>query len=30
MTSRNITEVFNIMRNNAIQNRNMYEDRVGF
>lgn len=29
MTSRNITEVFVLMRNNAIQNRNMYDDRVG-
>lgn len=28
MTSRNITEVFILMRNNAIQNRNMYDDRV--
>lgn len=28
MTSRNLTEVFILMRNNAIQNRNMYEDNV--
>lgn len=28
MTSRNLTEVFVLMRNNAIQNRNMYDDRV--
>lgn len=28
MTSRNLTEVFFLMRNNAIQNRNMYDDRV--
>ena len=28
MTSRNLTEVFLLMRNNAIQNRNMYDDRV--
>lgn len=29
MTSRNLTEVFILMRNNAIQNRNMYDERVG-
>lgn len=28
MTSRNLTEVFFLMRNNAVQNRNMYDDRV--
>lgn len=28
MTSRNMTEVFTLMRNNAIQNRNMYDERV--
>lgn len=28
MTLRNMTEVFILMRNNAIKNRNMYEDRV--
>lgn len=28
MTSRNMTEVFILMRNNAIQNRNMYDERV--
>ncbi|XP_031625328.1 syntaxin-16 isoform X2 [Contarinia nasturtii] len=27
MTSRNLTEVFFLMRNNAVQNRNMYDDR---
>lgn len=28
MTSRNLTEVFVIMRNNASKNRNHYDDRV--
>lgn len=28
MTSRNMTEVFILMRNNAVQNRNMYDERV--
>lgn len=28
MTSRNMTEVFILMRNNAIQNRHMYDERV--
>ncbi|XP_020715146.1 syntaxin-16 isoform X3 [Ceratitis capitata] len=30
MTSRNLTEVFVIMRNNASKNRNLYSDRVCF
>ncbi len=31
MTSRNLTEVFLIMRNNAQHNRNMYDDdRVSY